>query len=104
MNFEAIYKEALEEAQSAYVKHITERGEGFMCGFAWVEFDNGRAKFVNWLKKNGIGSKHWRKGYLIWNPAKCATQSIDALECSAMAFSNVLRKHGIDCHAASRYD
>ncbi len=103
-DFTSVYIKALDAAKLAYDNHIKEYGEGFMCGFAWVHFENGRAPFVNWLKKNNLGSKHWRKGYILWNPAKCGTQSIDVLESSARAFANVLRENGIDCNAQSRLD
>lgn len=100
----AIYLKALEASQAAAHQYKLEHGEGFMCGFAWVYFPNGRDKFVNWLKKNNLGSKHWRKGYLIWNASKCPTQSIDLLEHANRAFSEVLQEHGINCMAQSRLD
>jgi hypothetical protein len=104
MNFEAIYKEALEEANKAATEYVKNNGEGFPCGFAWVHLENGRSAFSQWSKKHGVASKHWHKGFYIWNPSKYATQSVDVLFVGALAFSNVLKKYGIECAAQSRLD
>lgn len=104
MDYISIYTEAMEAAKVAEHEFRLQHGEGFMCGFAWVYFPNGRDKFVNWLKKNNLGSKHWKKGYLLWNPSKCGSQSIDLLEHCSIAFSQVLKKHGINCQSQSRLD
>jgi len=100
----AIYTKALEAAKAAEHDYRQQHGEGFMCGFAWIYFPNGRDKFVNWLKKNNIGDKHWQKGYEIWNVTKCGSQSIDLKEHSSRVFAAVLREHGIQCMAQSRLD
>ena len=104
IDYMAAYLKALEAAKQAEHDYRLQHGEGFMCGFAWVYFPNGRDKFVNWLKKNGIGSKHWQKGYMIWSPTKCGSQSIDLLEHGSRVFAAVLKEHGINCYAQSRLD
>jgi hypothetical protein len=103
-NFQAIYDEAKAAGIKAEKDYIAQYGEPYYCGFAWVELHNGRSKFVNWLKKQGIGSKHWKKGWYIWRPTDCMTQSMDVLEAGAYAFTQVLRKYGIDAVSASRAD
>lgn len=103
-NFQAIYDEALAAGIKAEQDYLAQYGEPMYCGFAWVELPNGRSKFVNWLKKQNIGSKHWKKGWQIWRPTNNHTQSMDILEAGAYAFVKVLRAHGIDAVSASRAD
>lgn len=103
-NFQAIYDEALAAGIKAEADYMAQYGEPYYCGFAWVEIPNGRSKFVSWLKKNNIGSKHWKKGWQIWRPTNSGTQSMDILEAGAYAFVKVLRAHGIDAVSASRAD
>lgn len=104
MDYISIYTKAYQAAEQAEHDYKQQHGEGFMCGFAWVYFPNGRDKFVNWLKKNNLGSKHWQKGYLLWNPTRCGSQSVDLLQHCSTVFANVLREHGIHCQAQSRLD
>lgn len=104
MDYISIYTKALEAAKQAENDYLQQHGEGFMCGFAWVYFPNGRDRFVNWLKKNNLGSKHWKKGYLLWNPTRSGSQSIDLLEHCSRVFANVLREQGINCQSQSRLD
>lgn len=102
--FRAIYEEAIEAAKKAEQAYFDKNGEPWYCGFAWVEVPNGRSPFVNWCKKVGLGDKHWKKGWSIWNPAGNHTQSMDIKEAGASAFCEVLQKHGIDAFWNSRAD
>jgi hypothetical protein len=102
--FRAIYEEAIQAAKDAEKAYFDKHGEPWYCGFAWVEVPNGRSPFVNWCKKVGVGDKHWKKGWSIWNPADNHTQSMDIKEAGAQAFANVLTKHGIDAYWMSRAD
>jgi hypothetical protein len=104
LNYQEIYNEAIQSAKQAEQEYLEKHGEPMYCGFAWVEIPNGRSPFVNWCKKNGVGSKHWRKGWNIWNPAGNHTQSMDIKEAGAHAFTQVLSKHGIDAWMGSRAD
>lgn len=103
-NFQAIYDEAKAAGIKAENDYIAQYGEPYYCGFAWVEIPNGRSKFVNWLKKQNIGGKHWKKGWEIWRPTDRMTQSMDVLEAGAYAFAKVLKAHGIEAYANSRPD
>lgn len=103
-NFQAIYEEAKAAGIKAEQDYVAQYGEPLYCGFAWVDIPNGRSKFVNWCKKNGVGSKHWKKGWQIWRPTDNMTQSMDVLEAGAYAFVKVLRSHGIDAVSGSRAD
>jgi hypothetical protein len=103
-NFQAIYDQAKAASNKAANDYIEKHGEHAYCGFAWVEFPSGRDKFVNWMRKNGIGSKHWKKGWQIWRPSDVMTQSMSVNEAGAEAFAEVLMAHGIQVNACSRAD
>lgn len=104
MDYQAIYNEALLAGQTAEQKWVEQYGEDPYCGFAWVDLPSARTPFVTWCKKNGVGSKHWRKGWQIWRPTGNGTQSMSVLEAGAYAFAEVLTKHGIQAWAGSRPD
>jgi len=104
VDYKAIYEQALASAKKAEQEYFEKYGEPWYCGFAWVDFPSARTPFVNWCKKNNVGSKHWNKGWQIWNPANNGTQSMDIKEAGARAFAEVLNSHGIDCHMSSRAD
>ena len=104
MNYQEIYNEALEAAKQAEKAYMEKYGEPLYCGFAWVDIPSGRSPFVNWCRKNNVGSKHWKKGWSIWNPAGNGTQSMDIKEQGAHAFAEVLVKHGIPAYMGSRAD
>lgn len=104
MDFQAIYTQALDAAKAAEAEYLKQYGEPMYCGFAWVDLPSARTPFVTWCKKNGVGSKHWKKGWQIWNPAGNFTQSMDIKEAGAHAFAQILNKHGIDCRTGSRAD
>lgn len=104
MDFMAIIEEAMKAGQQAEAKHINQYGEDMYCGFGWVEIPNGRSPFVTFCRKNGIGSKHWRKGWYIWRPTQNCSQSMTVNEIGAQAFAEVLNNHGIEAFSASRPD
>ena len=103
-DYQAIYNEAIEAGNKAYNEYFEKYGEPMYCGFAWAYFPSARTPFVTWCKKNSVGSKHWSKGWQIWNPCGHGTQSMDLKEVSAQAFCEVLEKHGIVCYMESRAD
>ena len=102
--FQLIYAQALGAAKQAEQEYFEKHGEPMYCGFAWVDFPSARTQFVYWCKKNDIGSKHWKKGWQIWNPSGNYTQSMDIKEAGAHAFAKVLNGYGIECFASSRAD
>lgn len=104
MNFQSIYNQALDAAKAAEQEYFAKHGEPMYCGFAWVEFPSARTPFVGWCKKNNVGSKHWNKGWQIWNPSGGFTQSMDIKEAGAYAFSQVMNANGVECVANSRAD
>ena len=67
-----------------------------LCGGAYVVIDDGRTSFVRWLRKNGVGHRHYKRGYSI--PADQIDQSSESASAYAKAFALVLRRNGIECH------
>jgi len=104
LRFAAIYSTAVAKAIIAGQQYVAQYGEDAYCGFGWVEIPNGRSPFVNWCRKNKVGSKHWRKGWQIWRPSGNMTQSMTVLEIEAQAFADVLKEHGIEAWMGSRAD
>lgn len=102
--FQTIYDKALKAANVAIKAYQDEHGDPIYCGFAWVAIHPARGAFVNWLKKNDIGSPGYPKGYQIWSPGEYNGQSMDIKEVGAEAFAKVLRENGINAHMSSRAD
>ena len=96
------------EAVDAYVEKY---GEPMYCGFANVSIHPAKGRFVNILKKAGIGSKGYRGGYRISyydimpqdHPYR-HTQSMSIREEACEAFRDELRKYGLTVYAESRAD
>lgn len=109
MDYGLVIAEAEKEAKSAVAKmkaacaHMP-YGEPAYCGFAWVEIPDGRHACVREMRKRGVGSKHWAKGWMVWSPAQYGGQSMDIHLEGARAYAAVLRAHGIPAHAVSRAD
>lgn len=87
----------------AKCKHLP-YGEPAYCGFAWVEIPDGRSPLVREMKRCGVGSKHWKKGWMVWGPGNHSGQSMDIHSVGANAFAKVLRDHGFDANSCSRPD
>ena len=123
-NFEAIYREAVLAGKFAMKEKIPtpmivqEHSSpiddnspvkrqyycgGGVCGFAWVKVIPATQPFARWLKKQKIvDSVSYTGGYDIW--VHEGGQLMELKEAYAQAFSEVLRKHGIDVYAQSRMD
>jgi hypothetical protein len=103
--FEAILREATEAAVAATNRHLSDHpGQWYPCGFAWVTIKPARGKFISFLKDRKVGRKSESSGWTIWNPSQHMTQWLDAKLVGAEAFADVLRKHGINAQADSRWD
>ena len=96
------------EAVDAYVEKY---GEPMYCGFANVSIHPARGRFVNILKKAGIGDKGFGGGYRIsyydimpQDHEYRMTQSMDIKEEACEAFRDELRKYGLTVYAESRAD
>lgn len=65
------------------------------CGGAFVIIKDGRASFARWLRKKGLGHRHYQRGYSI--SAEHIGQSAESAKAYADAFARVLRRNGIEC-------
>lgn len=74
---------------------------GGVCGFAWISF-KGNTAWGRWTKKQGLSSKDYPTGLMIW--VSDYNQSMELKEKYAAAFTEVLRKHGITAYMRSRMD
>ena len=96
------------EAVDAYVEKY---GEPMYCGFANVSIHPAKGRFVNILKKAGIGSNGYRGGWRIsyydvmpQDHEYRSTQSMSIQEEACEAFRDELRKYGLTVYAESRAD
>ena len=96
------------EAVDAYVEKY---GEPMYCGFANVSIHPAKGRFVNILKKAGIGSNGYRGGWRIsyydvmpQDHELRGTQSMSIQEVATEAFRDELRKYGLTVYAESRPD
>lgn len=67
------------------------------CGGAFVVIEDGRTSFARWLKKKGLGYRHYQRGYSI--SAEQIGQSAESAKAYADAFARVLRRNGIACRS-----
>ena len=100
-----VIQQATAEALRYASAYIEQHGDGYPCGFAWVNIKPARGQFVKVLKKMGIGrTDDFYGGYTIWNPSNHPTQNMDAKEAGARAFAEELRKYGVKCSVSTRMD
>ena len=76
--------------------------EGGVCGFAGVVIKPARGKFVSYLKKLGMGYKHYYGGWYV--SVREFGQSLTRKEAYADAFAKVLGEAGMRCYVDSRMD
>ena len=105
-----IWTEACVAGKTAVEKYHAQYGEPLYCGFGHVNIRPARGKFVNFLKKVGIGDAGYNGGYNVSyydimddHPLSC-TQSLDLKETCVDAFAHVLQKYGIDAWGVGRAD
>lgn len=110
IDFAAIYAEADKAARWAVSAENPdaprEQREALDCGFAWVEFKDGRHPFIRWCRLNDQGRKHWKKGWHFWCTNYHHGQSVGVHYAAAQAFAAVLQKHfpEAEIYATSRLD
>ena len=102
---------ARAKAVEAVDKFMENREEPMYCGFANVSIHPARGRFVNIMKKAGIGDSGFRGGYRIsyydimpQDHQYARTQSLDIKEIATEAFRDELRKYGLTVYAESRAD
>ena len=102
-----VIREAFDAAKQASLETFEKMGgDGYACGFAWVEVKIRRnSKLGKELIAHGF-KPSYRSGMIdLWNPGGLNVQSINIKEDGAYAFARVLKeKLGIPAYAASRMD
>ena len=73
-----------------------------VCGFAGVVIKPARGKFVSFLKKMGLGWKHYYGGF--YYTCREFNQSLTRKEAYCEAFARVLGDAGLSCYVDSRMD
>ena len=107
MTPEEIFAEAYAASNAAAHAYARENPPtAFDCGFAWTTIRPARGAFVEWLKVNDKGHKHYGGGYDVWysHMHDVPTQSVSVHEAAAKAFAATLRAHGINATWDSRLD
>jgi hypothetical protein len=105
-----IYIEAFEAAKIASNETLELIGESYPFGFAWVKAvfkHKGNTKLGREERKEfrELGfTDDYCGGLQIWNPSKINCQNMTAKYRGAVAFVNVLKKHGISAIAQERMD
>lgn len=78
---------------------------GLDCGFAWVHAPDVKLNTRTGKNLLALGfTKHWKRGGVLWNPAKQPTQSISVHYFGALAYVEAMKDCGIKMYAYSRYD
>lgn len=90
-HYDELWARAEQAAKAAIAAKGPENMMALNCGFAWIELRPATHPFVRWLKANGIGSKHWKSGWEIWNPGGFSGQQVDHKEAGALAMAKVIR-------------
>ena len=107
---QAIVNAAVAEAQQAAAQaaqdYITQHGEDWYCGFAWVNVYDVRSNSKVGKALAAVGfKKAYGGGLQLWNPSGSWTQCITAKEEGARAYADILRAAGIEkAYAGSRMD
>ena len=106
-----MFLNARKVAIKAIDDYMKGKEEPMYCGFANVSIHPAKGRFVNILKKAGIGDKGFRGGYRIsyydimpQDHQYRMTQSLDIKEIACEAFRDELRKYGLTVYAESRAD
>ena len=105
-----IWTEACVAGKTAVEEYHAQYGEPMYCGFGHVSIRPARGKFVNFLKKVGVGDLGYNGGYnvsyydIMDDHPLSHTQSLDLKEACVDAFAKVLQKYGMDAWGVGRAD
>ena len=105
-----IWTEACVAGKTAVEEYHRQYGEPMYCGFGHVSIRPARGKFVNFLKKVGVGDLGYNGGYnvsyydIMDDHPLSHTQSLDLKEACVDAFAQVLQKYGLDAWGVGRAD
>jgi hypothetical protein len=105
-----ILVEAQQAAAARSMEMYNQHGDGWACGFAWVNIYEhngtkikGNTKLGKLLKAAGVRQDYTR-AFQVWGGEWYNGQSIDIKEAGAQAYAEVLRKYGFTAYAGSRLD
>jgi hypothetical protein len=107
---QTIVNDAMTTAAEAARRELARSGEGWACGFAWVNVYDYRGKKIRANSKLGKAliaagvRKDYTGAYCLWNPSKLGVQSVDILEAGARAAAEVFKSAGFTAYAGSRLD
>jgi hypothetical protein len=81
-------------------------GDGYACGFAWVDVfvDRTNSKQAKELIKAGFKKDYKPKCLSYWNPGQLGVQNIDIKEAGADAYATYLKGLGLTAYSGSRLD
>jgi hypothetical protein len=93
---------AQQASQAMYAQH----GDGYACGFAWVDVFVTRtnSKQAKELIKAGFRKDYKPKCLSMWNPGGLGVQNIDIKEAGADAMATYLRALGLNAYSGTRLD
>lgn len=92
--------------QTSRAKYQEIGGDGYACGFAWVDVyvDRTNSKQARELIKAGFRKDYKPKCLSMWNPGELPVQNVDIKEAGAYALANYLSALGLRAYAGSRLD
>jgi len=105
-----IVNDAMTTAAEAARRELAANGDGWACGFAWVNVWDFQGKKIRANSKMGRAliaagvRKDYTGAYCLWNPSKLGVQSVDILEAGARAAAEVFKAAGFTAYAGSRLD
>ena len=96
---------ARNTACQASIDHMDAHGEGWYCGFAWVNIHGvkGNTKLGRAMKQAGY-EQDYTRAFSIWNPSGLGTQCMSTKEAGARAAAQVFKDAGFTAYAGSRAD
>ena len=100
-------EKGLAQAEAASrSKYAQMGGDGYACGFAWVEVyvERTNSKQAKELLKAGFRKDYKPRCLSYWNPGNLPVQNIDIKEAGAEAFAAYLTALGLKAYAGSRLD
>jgi hypothetical protein len=98
---------AREAAKVAAAEALARYGDGWPCGFAWVEVRmRTNTKAAKALIAAGFEKSSWQSGVLtMWDPSQTRVQNMDVKVAGARAFAKSLAAStGVEVYACSRMD
>lgn len=105
-----VVNDAMMSAAEAGRRELAANGDGWACGFAWVNiwaFQGNKIRSNSKLGKALAAAgvrKDYQGAFCLWNPSKLGVQSVAVLEAGAYAAAEVFKAAGFTAYAGSRLD